>query len=130
MRHAPILIIALIIGLSSCAKKEMTVKYDWPDLSKYQATVGRAATTNDVKEGRAVFVLASQGLPIGNPIKISLPQYALHHDEETKKKAPCIVIQAEEANGQKLIGCYLIPSNELLAGFLNEFELLGQTKPQ
>lgn len=125
-----ILIIAAIVTLCGCGRKEASVKTDWPDLSKYQATVGRAATSNDVAAGRAVFVLQSQGQPIGQPIVMLLPQYAIHNDPETKTTEPCIVIQAEEANGQRLIGCYMLPSNQMLAGFVNEFTLLGQKKPE
>ena len=63
-----------------------------------------------------------QGL---TPGFLLLPQYAIHKEDE-----PCIVIQAEEAYGQKLIGCYTLPSNQMLAGFVNEFTLLGQKKPE
>jgi len=69
------------------------------------------------------------GTPIGQPIDIVLPQYAFHLDADTGKKERCIVIQAEEARGRRLIGAYALPDRQLLAGFYNEFQLLGTTSP-
>lgn len=104
-------------------------KMTWPSLTQFSATTGRAATAKDVDNGSAVFVLSNSGKPIGTPINIVLPQYALHVDSETGVKTPCIVIQAEQANGQKLIGAYLLPEMELFAGLYSEFVLLGTNIP-
>jgi len=101
----------------------------WPSLSEFKATSGRAATAADVAAGAAVFVMQDGGTPIGQPIDIVLPQYAFHLDADTGKKERCIVIQAEEARGRRLIGAYALPDRQLLAGFYNEFQLLGTTSP-
>jgi len=102
----------------------------WPDLKGIECVSGRAATREDVDSGRAVFVLMDADKPIGIPIKIRLPQYAFHVDAETKKRTPCVVIQAEEARGQKLIGCRILSGGKIMAGFLAEFILLGEKAPK
>ena len=118
-------LLAFILSTSLLAAGSIVT---WPALNQFSATPGRAATAKDVEKGSAVFVLTNSGKPIGKPINIVLPQYAFHRDEETGKKTPCVVIQAEQANGQKLIGAYLLPEKALFAGLYDEFELLG-TKP-
>lgn len=97
----------------------------WPSLTDYPCTVGRAATSNDVSAGRAVFVLQADGQPIGQALSITVPQYAFHIDEETKQRTPCIIIQAEEARGQRLIGCRTLPGGQITAALFHEFEFLG-----
>jgi hypothetical protein len=104
-------------------------KVKWPDLSGIKVVTGRAATEADVNAGHAVFVLKSGATPIGRPLSIPLPQYAYHLDPEAKTQTPCVLIQAEEANGQKLGGCRNITNGSLLAGYISEFKLLGQRKP-
>src|SRR5207302_866893 len=101
----------------------------WPPLSEFKSTHGRAANAADVNDGAAIFVLGDKEKPSGNPINIALPQYAFHVDSETGKKTPCIVIQAEEIEGRRLIGALLLPKRGALAGFFNEFELLGSKNP-
>jgi len=101
----------------------------WPALSEFKSTSHKAATTSEVSAGAAVFVLQDAGKPIGHPIDIELPQYAFHVDADSGEKRPCVVIQAEEARGQRLIGAYVLPERTLLAGFYNEFQLLGTSPP-
>jgi hypothetical protein len=98
----------------------------WPDLLSIQSVTGRAATTEDVQSGAAVFVLQSDGKNIGTPLDIDIPQYAIHTDIDSGNKARVVVIQAEHANGQNLIGAKIIGSNEFLVGFVHEFKLLGR----
>lgn len=99
----------------------------WPSLPKDGFIVGRAATTEDVKAGRAVFVAAQGGLIVGKPIAINIPQYAWLQDG--KNKVAVVIIQAEEANGQKIVGA--VQSNgQYLAATLAEFELLGSSPPR
>jgi len=102
----------------------------WPRLAEFKATSHRAATEADVTAGAAVFVLKDAGKPIGQPIDIVLPQYAIHVDSKTGEKLYCIVIQAEEARGQRMIGAYILPRREPYAGFFAEFRLLGITPPK
>jgi hypothetical protein len=119
--------IALGVGLVSGCKERLPVnaqRIDWPSLSEYNCTTGRPATEADVHAGRAVFVVSG-----GRPVPIRLPQYAFHIDQETRRRTPCIVIQAEEASGMKLVGCRELPAGPDAVGLLDEFELLGSHPP-
>ena len=102
----------------------------WPKLKDSKFISGRAATDKDVSDDRAVFVLKSNGTPIGKPLAISLPQYAIHVDGDTKQRTPCVLIQAEQAGDNKFAGCRIVVDGSYLAGFLNEFELLGNNAPK
>jgi hypothetical protein len=119
--------------VAACGKKTTyhnPPSMNWPSLTQFEAVTKRAANQDDVSAGRAVFVLQDAGKPIGEPIDIVLPQYALHIDEEAKTKSPCILIQAEHARGQRIGGAVMLPDETLMAGTLAEFELLGEAPPQ
>lgn len=73
--------------------------------------------------------MKANGTPIGSPLGICIPQYAVHTDGETTHRTPCIVIQAEEGRGQQLIGCIKLPCGERMAGFHWEFEFFGDKPP-
>ncbi|HOF08686.1 MAG TPA: hypothetical protein PLV33_01675 [Opitutaceae bacterium] len=118
--------LAIFLPMLASGKDEPAVA--WPELRTIACVSARAATPDDVNQGRAVFVLADAGKPIGVPMKITIPQYAYHVDAE-RKRTPCVVIQAEEARGQRLIGCILLPGREIMAGMFTEFELLGTEIP-
>lgn len=102
----------------------------WPALKNYKFITGRAATEKDVSEDRAVFVLKSGDTPIGHPLPISIPQYAIHVDGDTKHRTPCVLIQAEGAGNQKYGGCRSVSDGKFLAGLISEFELLGSNVPK
>jgi len=118
-----ILTIALLL-VSVTAYSAGTIK--WPDLSSVQSVTGRAATAEDVQAGAAVFVLQSDGKSIGSPIGIDIPQYAIHTDVDSGQKSKVVVIQAEQASGQNLIGAKIVGTSEFLVGFVHEFKLLGR----
>jgi len=101
----------------------------WPDLKDIKYITGRAATENDITNGSAVFLLQSDGEPIGKPIDINLPQYALHTDAETNIVTKVIIIQAEEDGEREVLGAIIIKSNEYIVGLFNEFKLLGSEMP-
>lgn len=102
----------------------------WPDLKAVKFITGRAATEKDISEDRAVFVLKSGDTPIGRPLGIPVPQYAVHVDGETKKRTPCILIQAEQAGETKLCGCRSVVDGTHLVGIIGEFELFGNNVPK
>lgn len=102
----------------------------WPDLKTVKFIAGRAATEKDVSEDRAVFVLKSGDTPIGRPLGIPVPQYAIHVDGETKKRTPCILIQAEQAGETKYGGCRSVADGTYLVGLIGEFELFGNNAPK
>jgi hypothetical protein len=55
---------------------------NWPDLSSFEATVGRLATAEDTRANRASFLLKVDGVRIGTPIEMRLPCFALYRDGE------------------------------------------------
>jgi hypothetical protein len=85
---------------------------------------------SDIDNGAAVFLLQSNGINIGKPLAIEIPQYAIHSDGETGVKSYVVIVQAEEANGQKIIGALNVETQEFMAGLLSEFEFLGKIKPK
>lgn len=97
----------------------------WPNLPSGGFISGRAATQNDLEAGNAVFVSQTGNVVIGKPLKIEIPQYGYHLEKE--KKTPVIIVQAEEAQNNKIIGARNLNGGELV-GLLNEFELLGTNK--
>jgi hypothetical protein len=103
---------------------------DWPDLSEFEATVGRLATAEDTRANRASFLLEADGKRIGQPIDMVLPCYAFIPDDETGEKKRTIIFQAEEADGKRYLGGWLIDDETQILGFEGDFELLGTTKPK
>jgi len=102
----------------------------WPDLSMIKYMSQRSATEADINDGAAVFLLQSEGVNIGAPMSLDIPQYAIHTDGETGEISNVVVIQAEEANGQQVTGAFVVGSNKFMAGLVNEFKLLGKSKPE
>ena len=98
----------------------------WPPLPTEDYTKGRAATRNDVDEGRAVFVGELNDIMIGIPIDITIPQYAYLNRDGNKQAV--IVIQAELVQNEKIIGAKLLNGQDI-AGFMKDFELLGSHQP-
>lgn len=121
------MIATTLLLLSTFAQGEEKVA--WPDLSTIKYVSQRSATEADINEGAAVFLLQSEGANIGSPMNLDIPQYAIHTDGETGEKSNVVVIQAEEANGQQVIGALIVGSNEFMAGLANEFNLLGKVVP-
>jgi hypothetical protein len=99
----------------------------WPPLPKQEFVAGRAAARADIVAGRAAFVAESGGVAVGKPLKITVPQYA-YHKEEGGKRTPVIIIQAEEAQGLKLVGVRLANGKSVILP-LHSVQLLGKTPP-
>ena len=102
---------------------------NWPKLEEIKSVSGRPGTEDDINAGSAVFLLQSEGENIGVPMTLEIPQYAIHTDEETGEKTRVVIIQAEEANNQQVIGALIIESNEYMAALFHEFQLLGSSIP-
>ena len=100
----------------------------WPELPKKGFVSGRPATQDDIDTGNAVFVLESAGKAIGKSLDITIPQYAFHVDKKTGERTPGIIIQAEQARGNKIVGMRTFYGTEI-AGLLGEYELLGTERP-
>ena len=100
----------------------------WPPLPASGFVSGRPATNADVAAGRAAFSLQAQGVVIGKPTDVTVPQYAFLV-EEGSKRTPGIVIQAEVGQGIRMLGFRPLTGGALLAALESEFELLGTTIP-
>lgn len=74
---------------------------EWPNLPSKNFLAGRAASQDDVNEGRAVFVLAQDGVVVGRPIDIAIPQYALMDGGPSRPPIWVVVVQAEEVSEGK-----------------------------
>lgn len=129
MKTLSIIAVSLIIFLAELAGAQDMEK--WPELSNIKSVSGRVATEKDINDGAAVFLLQSEGKPIGKPINIEIPQYAIHTDGDTRETSKVIIVQAEEAvtSGQKVLGAIMIKNGEFLAGLYGEFKLLGSSTP-
>jgi hypothetical protein len=101
----------------------------WPDLPDTCFVSGRSATSQDVDTGCAAFLINVKGKPAGTPIKLDIPQYAMHVDEGTGKETPVILIQAEENGDVKAVGYKELGTGQLGAALLREVRLLGTKKP-
>ena len=102
---------------------------NWPDLPQTCFVSGRPATSADVDTGCAAFLINVKGEAAGTPIKLDIPQYALHIDEATGKETPVIIIQAEENGEIKAVGYRELGTDQLGAALLREVRLLGTKKP-
>ena len=103
---------------------------NWPDLSSFEATVGRLATAEDTRANRASFLLEVDGVRIGTPIDMHLPCFALYRDEDANESKRAVVFQAEEADGIRYFGGWLIDDETQIVGFEDDFHLLNREQIQ
>lgn len=123
MRKLTLLFLTLIPTLA------LAESITWPDLPDTCFVSGRSATSQDVDTGCAAFLINVKGKPAGTPIKLDIPQYAMHVDEGTGKETPVILIQAEENGDVKAVGYKELGTGQLGAALLREVRLLGIQKP-
>lgn len=84
------------------------------------AVSGRAATDQDVNEGRAVFAVG------GEPVPMAIPSCAVVREEGVGEETPVIVIQAERLeDGTVAIGYRLIEGGAGISP-LSDVELLSE----
>ncbi|NWA81949.1 hypothetical protein [Pseudomonas sp. D2002] len=121
--------ILLLATLSLASTLAAADTIAWPDLPKSCFVSGRSATSADVDTGCAAFLINVQGKAAGTPIKLEIPQYAVHVDEATGKETPVIIIQAEENGEIKAVGYKELGTDQLGAALLREVRLLGTEKP-
>jgi len=113
--------VLVLLGYSSAGAQV------WPALPDAGFISGRPATERDVTDGNAIFVAKSHESYIGVPLKIVIPQYA-YHIGEGGKKIRVIIVQAEEANGIKLVG-YRDFGGKEYAATAAEMQFLGTNPP-
>ncbi|QJI36410.1 hypothetical protein [Pseudomonas sp. ADAK13] len=123
MRELPLLFLTLMPSLA------LAEAITWPDLPSTCFVSGRSATSQDVDTGCAAFLINVKGQAAGTPIKLDIPQYAMHVDEGTGKETPVILIQAEESGDIKAVGYKELGTGQLGAALLREVRLLGTKKP-
>jgi hypothetical protein len=97
----------------------------WPSLSDFEATVGRLATAEDTRANRASFLLTADGVRIGTPVAMPLPSYAWFIDRESGERKRCVVFQAEEADGRRYLGGWLIDDETQIVGMESDFDILS-----
>ncbi|WP_256262042.1 hypothetical protein [Pseudomonas costantinii] len=119
----------LLATLSMASTLATADTITWPDLPQTCFVSGRSATSTDVDTGCAAFLINVKGQAAGTPIKLDIPQYALHVDEATGKQTPVIIIQAEENGDIKAVGYKELGTDQLGAALLREVRLLGTKKP-
>jgi hypothetical protein len=119
----------LLATLSLVSTLAVADTITWPDLPSTCFVSGRAATSADVDSGCAAFLIDVKGKAAGTPIKLDIPQYAMHVDEASGNETPVIIIQAEENGEVKAVGYRELGSDQLGAALLREVKLLGTQKP-
>ncbi|MFO2465774.1 hypothetical protein OOJ96_20620 [Pseudomonas sp. 15FMM2] len=101
----------------------------WPDLPETCFVSGRSATNADVDSGCAAFLINGKGKAAGTPIKLQVPQYAMHIEKGTGTETPVIIIQAEQDGNIKAVGYKELGTEQLGATLLKDVRLLGTKKP-
>jgi hypothetical protein len=116
--------VARLLAIFAVAATPASAASDWPPLPSRGFVTGRAANQSDIVNGDAIFVAAVKDVVIGKPLPIQIPQYALLRD--TRERV--IVVQAEEANGLRLVGIRHLDGKEAVVTE-PELEFLGTRKP-
>jgi hypothetical protein len=99
----------------------------WPPLPTTGFIFGRPATEQDVDAGNAIFVAKVNGVVIGKPVSMIIPQFAYWTDS-AGKKIPVVIVQAEDAQGMRLYGFRDAQGiDHVCTG--PEIEVLGTTAP-
>lgn len=124
--HVRTLLLAALVSAPTFAQANTIT---WPELPQTCFVSGRSATSLDVDSGCAAFLINVKGQAAGTPIKLDIPQYAMHIDETTGKETPVIIIQAEENGEIKAVGYRELGTDQLGAALLREVQLLGTQKP-
>ena len=122
--------ITLVLATLAMATMSATVTsgdkpFAWPPLPLTGFIKGRAATSDDVRSGSAAFVLAANGVPIGRPLDIAIPQYALWRDDKTGADTPVIITQVETNGRIDVVACVGVMDHAVRVATLKEFTLLG-----
>lgn len=98
----------------------------WPPLPT-EYVIGRAATPEDVKAGRAVFAAEGEGMPPPVALQIGVPQYAYCSPEGAP--VPGMIVQAERAGGNDVVGFRPLSGTKAFVTMLAECRLLGRSPP-
>ncbi len=127
LRYFHVISLLLFWGSFSSVYAE---KLLWPDLQTVAHTKGRPANKNDLSLHRAAFVLKLKGVPAGVPVKIDIPQYAIHTDQATGVETPVVIIQAEHIRKFIAYGYLNLRTGAIKVTYPEEIKFLGIKKPQ
>lgn len=65
-----------------------------------------------------------------SPVVLQIPQYDMHVEAKTGKKAPVVLVQAEEGQGIRMAGYVSVRDGTKAVCLLNELRLLGTSTPK
>src|SRR5262249_42853436 len=116
--------VAQLLALCSVGISAAAAAAEWPPLPAQGFIKGRAAQQDDVAKGNAVFAAIVNGVVVGKPLPIAIPQYA----QLRSSHAPVIVLQAELANGLKVYGVRGLDGKNAVVSE-SDLELLGTKRP-
>lgn len=130
MPRRPTLVRLVALVLVAISASAAASGIAWPRLSGVGHVTGRAATEADLAKGHAVFVLRTEGAAVGKPIKVRIPQYAMHVDPDTGEETPVVLVQAEEGEGIRMAGYVGVRDGAKAVCLLSELRLLGTAVPK
>jgi hypothetical protein len=118
-------------SLAGCAKVPPARSSAWPPLPTSGFMLDRAATTEDVDLGSAVFSQATDDGLKAETCPVAIPQYALWQDEDGSIR-PVFVVQAEkhvcDPTGEPIYGLRTFDGEEIVVSG-EEVRLLGASPP-
>jgi len=121
-------VITFLLLTTVCFNANAEIK--WPSLKNISHVKGRAANKHDLNHHRAAFVLKLKGVPAGVPIKIKIPQYAIHTDQATGERTAVVIIQAEHIDKFEAYGYINFKTGSIGVTYPEEIKLLGTRKPR
>jgi hypothetical protein len=83
-------------------------------------TEGRAATDDDIAQGRAAFAVG------GEPVELDLPKCAIVREEGVGEETPVILIQAERLDDGTIAVGYRLLTGGVGIGTFDDVELLSE----
>ena len=113
------------MNTSDTARPRFAEPWGGIDINRWQKVpflIGRVATEDDVRVGRAAFYLGSPDEIGAKFADIGLPHCAIWTDEQGQK-IPVVIVQSEEAGDKHYIGFRFLDSGNGV-GFRSEFQLL------
>lgn len=119
-------VVTAIALLSATAPAFSATGSVWPGIPKKFVT-GRPATSQDMKAGRAVFLLMPEDRS-GQAASVKVPQYAFWTNEGRKR--PAVVVQAEKARDGSESVALLMLDGQVNIVDVRDVKLLGTKKPK
>ena len=91
----------------------------------------RAGNLKDIASNNAVFVLRSNGVVVGKPLLIQIPQYAIHTNMNAGLRTLTTSSRLNTNGEHKVVGfCTKFLISDAIVTFLSVYELLGIERPK